>query len=68
MENPEAVAVFYGIQDLKEDPLGKLILTHVLVALRDVVEQVSLRAVFQNNVNAVWIVDNLQHRDHVGVR
>lgn len=45
MIDPQAVAVLYSIQDLEEDALGKVILTHILAALRDVVKQVPFRAI-----------------------
>lgn len=61
MVNPPAVAEFYSIQDLKENPLGQVILTNVLPTLCDIVEQITFRAVLQNDKDAVGTVDDLQH-------
>lgn len=59
--------MFHGIQDLKEGLFGKFILTDVTTALGDVEEKISFRAVLQDDVDAVGVVDDLQHRDDVGV-
>lgn len=59
------VAMFNGIQNLKEDALGQSILSNILTALRDVKKQISLRAILQDDVDAVRLVDDLQHGNHV---
>lgn len=65
--DPQLVAVLHGVQDLEEDLAGELILTHVLPPLGDVVEQVTLGAVLQHDVDAVRSVDDLEDRHHVAV-
>ena len=67
MVDPPAVAVFYSIQDLKEYALGKIVLTDILSAFCDIVEEITLWAVLQDNEDAVRAVDDLQHGHHVGV-
>jgi hypothetical protein len=64
----KGMAVFYSIQNLKKDSLGESILTNILATFRDVVEQVTFRAVLQNDIDAVRVVDDLQHRHHIGMR
>lgn len=61
------MAVFDGIQDLHEDILGKVVLSNVLAALGDVEEQVSLRAVLQDNVGAIRVINDLVHGHDIGV-
>jgi hypothetical protein len=63
--DPNGMAVFYGIQDLKKDSLGKIILTDILATLGDIVEQITLRAKLQNDIDTVGVVDDLQHRYHI---
>lgn len=67
MVNPPAVAEFYSIQDLKENPLGQVILTDVLPAFCDIVEKITFRAVLQNDKDAVGTVDDLQHGHDIPV-
>lgn len=67
MVDPPAVAVFYSVQDLKEYPLGKIVLTDILPALCDIEEEITLWAIFQDNKDAVRTVDDLQHGHNVGV-
>ena len=67
MVDTPVVAVLHGIQDLQEDTLGQVVLTNILAALGDVVEQVTLGAVVQHNVNAVRAVHDLQHGDDIRV-
>jgi hypothetical protein len=47
------VAVLYGIQNLEESSLGKGIITNKLASFGDVGEEVSFRAVLDDNVCAV---------------
>jgi len=63
----ERVAVFNGIQYLQENSLGKIVVPDILTTFSDVEKQVTLRAIFQNDIDAVRVVNNLEHRDHVGV-
>lgn len=65
--DPKSMAVLNGIQNLKKDSLGEIILTHILSAFGDVVEQISFRAILHDNVGAVMVIDDFEHRDHVGV-
>lgn len=59
--------MFNGIQDLEENLLGQVILTNILASLGDVQEQVTFRAIFENNVDAIRLVHNLEHLDHIAV-
>jgi hypothetical protein len=63
----QAVAVLHGIQDLEEGAPDKSIITHISTLFGDIREQVALRAVFQDNIGAVFVVDNLQHGHYVRV-
>ena len=65
MEDSLVMAVLDGIQDLEEDALGKLIISDILVALSDAEEEVSFRAVLQNHVDAVDVLNNLEHGNHI---
>jgi hypothetical protein len=53
------VAVFHGIQDLKESTLGQSIVAYILALLGDVGEQITFRAVLDDDVGAVNGVHDL---------
>jgi hypothetical protein len=57
--DPQVMAVLDGIQDLKEHLLGEFVLTNILTTLCDVQEEIALRAVLENNIDAVRVVHNL---------
>lgn len=59
VEDPQVMAVLDGIQDLKEHLLGEFVLTNILTTLCDVQEEIALRAVLKNNIDAVRVVHNL---------
>ena len=63
----QVMAVFHGIQDLKEYALGQFILTDILSSFCDIEEQVTFRAILQDNINAIRVVNNLVHGNNVGV-
>lgn len=67
MVDSQAVAVLHGIQDLEEGAPDKSIITHISPFFGDIREEVSLWAVFQHNIGAVLVVDNLQHGHYVRV-
>jgi hypothetical protein len=68
MVDAQSMAVFHGVQDLHEDSLCQVVLTHILATFSDIEEKISLRAVLKNDIGAVRIVHNLQHGDDVGMR
>ena len=63
----QAVAVLHGIQDLEKGAPDKSIITHISPFFGDIREQVSFWAVFQHNIGAVLVVDNLEHGHYVRV-
>lgn len=67
MVDPQAVAMLDGVQDLEKDTLGEIVLAHILAALRDVLEEISLWAALEYHIDAVRVVNNLVHRHNVGV-
>jgi len=63
----EGVAVFDGVEQLEEDPLGEDVVTDIVSPLGDVGEQVTLGAVLHDHVGAVGGVEDLDEVDDVGV-
>ncbi len=61
------MAMFHGIQDLEEGSLDLIVVAHVPTPFSDIGKEITLGTVFQNNVGAVWIVHNLEHRHYVRV-
>jgi hypothetical protein len=64
----QRVAMLDSIEDLEEDLLGQLVVANILSALRDIQEEVALGAIFKNDEDAVRVVHDLEHRDHIAVR
>lgn len=56
-----------GIQNLKEDTLGKRVIPDILFAVCDVVKEITLRTVLKDNVDAVMVLDDAHHGDNVWV-
>ena len=67
MEDTSGVAVLDSIKDLKENSSSLVVVSNVVAILSDLGEQVALRTVLQNNESAVGRVQDLLHRNHVGV-
>lgn len=67
MVDSQVVAVLHGIQDLEENVPGQFILTNILTTFSNIQEEITLRAILENNVDAVGIIHNLEHLHHVGV-
>lgn len=67
MVDSELVAVIDGIEDLKEDLLGELVIADILSTLCDVEEQVTFRAELENDEYTIDIVYNLVHGHHIAV-
>jgi hypothetical protein len=61
------VAVLYGIQDLEENTPGKFVIANVLSSFGDVGKEISLRAIFNDNICAVRSVHDLHQRDDIGM-
>ena len=59
--------MFHGIQNLEENILGHIILTHILSSFRYVEEEVTFWTIFQNDVNAVRVIHNFVHGNNVRV-
>jgi len=55
------VAVLNGTQDLKEHLAGLCIILNIVAFLGDLGEQVTFRAVLENNKGRIPAVDNLVH-------
>jgi hypothetical protein len=68
VEDTQSVAMFNGIQYLQENALGQFILTHILTSFCNIEEQVTLWAIFEDNINAIRIIHYLVHRHNVRVR
>jgi hypothetical protein len=67
MVNPRVVAVLYSVQDLEENALGRIVITNVLATFGYIVEQIPFGTELQDNINAVWNIDYLEHGHHVEV-
>lgn len=65
--NSNGVAVLDGIQDLEEGTLGKGFIPNILGLFCDAGEEITLGAVFHDNVCAVGGIHDLDQRNHVGV-
>ena len=65
--NSNGMAVLHSVQDLEKGPLGKRIVANVLALLGDVREQVTFRAVLDDDVGAVRGVHDLYQGDNIGV-
>jgi hypothetical protein len=63
--DPQTVAMFHGIQDLKECSADENIIANLPTPLRDVGKGVALWTVFQYDVCAMWVVHNLEHGNYV---
>jgi hypothetical protein len=61
------MAVLYGIQDLEESSLDKIIIANILALLSDVREQITFRAVLNYDISAVGSVHDLDQRDYIGM-
>lgn len=68
MVDSNGVAVLNSVQDLKESTFGPVIITNELALLSDVREEITFRAVLDDNVGAVRSVHDLNQRDNVRVR
>lgn len=62
-----AVAVVYCVDELHEDSAGGVVVVNVLASFGDVGEEVTFRAVLQDNIYAIDFFDDLLHSDDVGV-
>ena len=60
-----SVAVGNGIQNLNENVLCGLVVSNVAAVLGDVLEEISLWAVFHNDVGAVWVVEDSQKGNNI---
>jgi len=61
------VAVLDSIEDLEEDAASEGIVTQIPLLLGNLGEEVALRAELEDDVCALRRIQNLQHRDDVGV-
>lgn len=62
-----SVAVGDGIQDLEENILCCLVISDIATVLGDVQEEISLWAVFHNDVGAILVVEDPQKGNNVWV-
>lgn len=62
-----SVAVGDGIQDLEENILCCLVISDITAVLGDVQEEISLWAVFHNDVGAILVVEDSQKGNNVWV-
>jgi hypothetical protein len=67
MVDTQTMAMFHGIQNLEKGPSDKRIIVHIPTSFRDIREEVSLWAIFKDNVGAIGIVDNLEHGHNIGM-
>lgn len=67
VEDAHGMAVLDGVQDLDKSALDHGIVPHKLALLGDVGEQVTFRAVFNDNIGAVWGVHDFDQGNHVGM-
>lgn len=67
MVDTQSMAVLHGIQDLEKDAANEGLVTYIPTLFRNVGEEVPFGTVLQDYVGAVWVVDNLEHRHHVGM-
>lgn len=61
------MAELYGVQNLEKCTLDHGIVAYVLALLGDVGEQITFRAVFDDNVGTVWGIHDLDQRDNIGM-
>lgn len=68
MINAPRVAVLDGVENLKKDLPGLVVVTQALPAFCDTVEQVAIQAALYKHILAVNAIDSLANGCHVGVR
>ena len=61
------MAVLDSIQNLEKSPLGKGVVTDILASFGDVGKEITLRAVLNDNVGAIWRVHDLHQGNHIGM-
>jgi len=62
---PYRVAELYGIQYLKEDPLGQVVVTDVMASLRDIRKEITIGTEFNDDKGCIDGVHDLNQRNHV---
>lgn len=67
MVDPAAMTVVYSVQELEKGMLGPEVISNIVTTFRDVVKEITLRAVLQNDKDTVKFFDNLVHSHHIGV-
>lgn len=67
MVNVLAVAVVYCVDELQEDSACGVVLADVVATFGNVGEKVAFRAVLQDDIYAIDFLDDLVHRDNVGM-
>lgn len=62
-----AVTVVYCVDELHKDSACGIVLANVITTFGNVCEEVAFWAVFQDDICAVNFLNDLMHRDDVGV-
>jgi hypothetical protein len=67
MENSSRVAMLHGIENLKKDSPGLVVVSDVITVLGDSGKQVAFWTILENNKSAFRRVQHFLHRNNVGV-